>query len=89
MESVIFIKKYSDLFAESQNKHYHDTRFKDHLRTNISHQTITLNSPYNYIIRIYNKMPLEIKNETKINLLKKHVKIYLKSRNLYSINEII
>lgn len=88
LESVIFFKKYSDLFLDNHNKHYYDTRFKDQLRTNISSITKTLNSPFNTIIRIYNKIPQEIKSQNKIHILKKQIKSYLNDLNLYSLDEL-
>lgn len=85
MESDIFFKQYLGLCAESHNLHYHDTSFKDKRKP--PYQNIKC-SRYD-IVRIYNKLPLEIRNETEINLLKKHLKTLRKNSNLYSIEEIL
>lgn len=88
LESVIFLKKYPSLFTNNQTQHCYHTRFKDHLRTTPSCLTKTLNSPSNSIIRIYNKMPLEIKEQLNIHILKKKLKLFLNNSNLYSLSEL-
>lgn len=88
LESVMFFAKHKNLFTDHQTRHFYNTRFKDKLKTHQSNLTKTLNSPYNSIIRLYNKIPNWLKNQTKLHILKKNLKKYLLSLNLYSISEL-
>ena len=68
--------------------HDHNTRCKNDLIINAGCLAITLKSPINMVIKIYNKVPLEIKSSKTLYLLKKKLKSYLLTLNLYKLEEL-
>ena len=68
LESTLFIKKHPGLFYEDIFNHDYSRRSKRDLRINANNFTVKI--PINTVIKIYNKIPLEIKRLPTLRLLK-------------------
>lgn len=88
IESVLFLKKHPELFHENISGHEYNTRSRNDLRINASCLSVTLKSPINNVIKIYNKIPLEIKSLPTLSLLKGKLKFFLLNLNLYGLDEL-
>lgn len=83
---VIDVKKFPEKYTDNSN-HSFQTRYKNLLKTN-KHYTATYEkSPLYLCTKLYNKLPINIKTITNINVFKNRTKFLLTSKGYYSINE--
>ena len=71
----MFLRKYLGLFHENTFGHEYNTRARNDLRIiNASCLNVTLKNPINNVVKMYNKVPLEIKSLPMVDLLKSELK---------------
>ena len=85
-EGVIFIKENPNLFNSFSRNHSHETRHKEDLNTIKCNFTFIQKNVQSSIIRIYNKIPSEIRNQNVRNL-KRYLRGLLVSRAYYTLEE--
>ena len=86
LNCILFYKKNEHYFSKRNTIHYHNTRNRDNINFKNSNLHITLNSPYNIIVKICNKLPYHILN-LKYNKLKSVLKNILLNKVIYSLEE--
>jgi hypothetical protein len=83
----IFVYKNITAFRRIQDTHTLNTRHKERLFLPRSRTKMLNNSPYYMAIKVYNKLPVDIKNCQTFTLFSKRIKQYLINKCLYNINE--
>ena len=86
LKSVMFIKSNPDLFET--NLQVHNTRNKHALRTvNRPNLEVARRGVHNAMIRVYNKLPSDLRDIKDINIFLKKVRGFLIQNNYYKLNE--
>src|SRR3978361_879684 len=87
-EICIYIYKHKDKYYRNKNLHNLNTRIKDNFHTNCYRLDITKNSVNCLGLKIYNKLPTNIKESNNVNQFQKNIKIYLQKLSLHSLDEL-
>lgn len=88
LEGIMFAAKNYDLFVNNKYDHHYETRNRNDLRTDQLKFTYLQKNVKNFVITVYNKLPLCWKSFPEKTLRKK-IKIILQTKAYYSINEFI
>ena len=88
LDLACFIKNNYNLFKTNVYNHDYKTRFKDNMKTDQAHLSITRDSVRNMAMRIYNKIPADIKCIEQIKKFKQKLKERLLKCNLYNIDHL-
>lgn len=83
----IFVFKNLDYFTKVKDTHNVNTRHKDRLYLPPSRIKMLNQSPYYMAVKIYNKLPKEIKKETKLATFDRKLKSYLIKNCFYALEE--
>lgn len=90
LEICKFVRKNTNFFITRGNKHSdRPVRHKNMLMLPSSHMTLHSNSPYVMSIKVFNKLPDSLKNETSDTKFLRALKNILINKAYYSINEFI
>lgn len=88
LEISKFVKKHKNLFGqERDNCCRAGLRKRNQLVGSFTNLRIVRSGIYHMAIKIYNKIPFEIRNITKVNIFAKKLKEYLLSRCFYNLQE--
>lgn len=85
-EILLFYKLNPNLFQECQPKSLYNTR-SQYLNYPAHRLTLYEQGPYYTAIKLYNKLPLDIKNQNSVQLFKSSLKSHLINRAYYSVVE--
>lgn len=83
----IFVFKNSNIFPKTKDIHNVNTRHKNRLHLPPSRIKMLYHSPYYMAVKIFNKLPEQIKEETKFNKFNRKLKEYLTQKCFYSVAE--
>ena len=86
-ECTSFVKMNQNLFHQYLPEHGYCTRNKEHLVINNTKKNYVLNGVVNSCIRLFNKLPHQLKDTQK--KFKNRLKEWLYERNFYSIKEFV
>ena len=89
LECLIYVKQNLEIIPLNKSIHGYNTRNKDNTHINSCKLTLTKKSPQNVSLTLYNKLPLEIKDEDNINKFKNKVKELLLRKAYYSTVEFL
>lgn len=90
LEICKFVRKYTNFFTTRGDKHSdRSVRYRNMLMLPSSRMSLHSNSTYVMSIKIFNKLPDEIKNETSDTTFTNKVKQLLIKKAYYTINEYI
>lgn len=82
-----FVRKHFDLYKKRKDITTYTLRHGDRLMLPTSRITMHSDSPFVMSIKLYNKLPTEIKNEAKLNKFTQQVKKFLCEKCYYTVNE--
>ena len=88
LECALFVKNNMNLFENHHFQHLHDTRNREHLVVMQTSRTYIDSGVLNTSIRVYNKVPKEIKRLSP-SAFKKELKSFLLQKNYYALEEFI
>lgn len=83
----VYVKNRLNDYLTQRDIHQYNTRNKEKLYIPHCRLTSTMSGPYHMSIKIFNKLPDQIKNITNINKFKSELKNLLLPKVYYSINE--
>lgn len=84
----LYVYTHSSDFPKQSDVHHHNTRNKNKLSTISNESSTTHNSFLNTGIKLFNKIPDEIKKISTVNSFKHHLQEYLLDRCIYDIDEL-
>jgi hypothetical protein len=87
LEMLCFLKKYKGDMKHNSEIHGHNTRRKQDLHVQQCNTTLYQKSVLNMGIKLYNKLPIEIKQLDTYKSFKKEVKTFLAHKAVYTIEE--
>lgn len=86
LECITFVQENQDLFEDHKKKHNYQVRYKDDLNLPAYKLTRLQRNATFAVIKIYNKIPNELRKLPHV-LLKKKLKSFLSARPIYSLQE--
>lgn len=89
LNTIMFVKVNMSFFHSTTKNHSYGTRNK-HLLQTPAHKSASFERSVLYMgSKLFNKLPLQIKNISKLPKFKLELKNYLKNKNFYSVNEFL
>lgn len=89
LKTLIYVKTNINIFSKNNFNHDYNTRMGDDLLIPIHNLTTYEHNPLYIGIKLYNKLPLEIKSIHNINQFKNKLKSLLHEKSYYSIHEFL
>lgn len=86
-ELCLYIFKNKDRFLYNKNVHAINTRQKHDFHIPFQRLNVTFNSPNSLGLKVYNKLPLDIKESSTFFEFKKRLKTYLADKCFYRLDE--
>ena len=87
LNSAVFVYNNSNLFSKNNDQHHYSTRYSAQLSVPLHHSSKFEKSPYYSCIKVYNKLPDNLKNSRNKYNFKKNLKSYLSTHVFYNLNE--
>jgi hypothetical protein len=89
-ECIMFVKKNESRFREHEINHGHNTRHhKMNIAPKYSRLEIYRNGPFQSCLRLYNKLPVELKSISPLTIFSQNVKRFLLQHCFYSVQSYI
>jgi hypothetical protein len=88
LECLMYVKSNLPTIPTNSLVHNHNTRFSEHLRLSQCNYRSTIKSSFEFSLKLYNMLPLYLKNLNAINF-KKQVKGILLLLSVYTVEEFI
>lgn len=89
LNAIKFVKKNLNTFEKNSDTHLYNTRQGHLLRISNHNTTLYKKSPHHAGIKLYNNLPLEIKNINTIKKFNHCLRNFLGANGFYSVNEYI
>lgn len=86
LECIIFLKKNYEFLDNCERKHLYNTRHKELLYAQVTKLTKINKSVFNNIIRLYNHLPVTIR-DLPLNKLKNKFKMHFIKKAFYNVEE--
>ena len=89
LECLLYIKKNEASATKNNEIHDHNTRNKDNIHFNHHRLTKYQKSPHHLSVKLYNRLPTQLKKESNVLLFKNQIKKILKEQAFYTAEEFL
>lgn len=86
LDCALFAIKFPHLFVDNTIKHAYETRRKENLVLSQTHISSVLKGPLNSVIKIFNKLPCDLK-DLPLKIFKRKLLAFLHSHKFYNVDE--